>query len=307
MSRKTTKLTRRRLLGVGSGWALAGLFGLPRSRPAAARSTEKPSLSPRGRSRVILIRDQWVLDKDGHPDAAILHEMLNQGLTELFEVPTPEAAWRRLIQPEDTVGVKSNAWDNLPTPPELEEAIRQEVLAVGVTADRFSVDDRGVRKNPVFKKATALINVRPMRTHHWSGLGTCLKNVIMFVPNPPDYHDDACAPLGALWHLPEIEGKVRLNILVMLTPQFHGVGPHGFSPRFTWPYQGLIIGTDPVAVDATGARIIVAKRLEYFETQRPLTPLPHHIRFADTRYRLGNADAKRIDLVRLGWREDELI
>ena len=28
MSRKTTKLTRRRLLGVGSGWALAGLFGL---------------------------------------------------------------------------------------------------------------------------------------------------------------------------------------------------------------------------------------------------------------------------------------
>ncbi|MGB3562032.1 MAG: DUF362 domain-containing protein [Thermoanaerobaculia bacterium] len=307
MSSRSTKLTRRRLLGVGSGWALAGLFGLPRSRPAAARPTEQPSLAPPGRSRVILIRDQRVLDKDGHPDAAILREMLNRALTELLEVPTPEAAWRRLIQPEDTVGVKSNAWDNLPTPPALEEAIREEVLAVGVTTDRFSVDDRGVRRNPVFKKATALINVRPMRTHHWSGLGTCLKNVIMFVPNPPDYHDDACAPLGALWQLPEIAGKVRLNILVMLTPQFHGVGPHGFSPRFTWPYQGLIVGTDPVAVDATGARIIVAKRLEYFETERPLTPLPHHIRFAETRYGIGNADAKRIDLVRLGWREDELI
>ena len=46
---------------------------------------------------------------------------------------------------------------------------------------------------------------------------------------------------------------MRLNILVMLTPQFHGVGPHSFSSRFTWPYGGLLVGTDPVAVDATGA------------------------------------------------------
>jgi hypothetical protein len=307
MSRKSTKLTRRRLLGVGSGWALGGLLGLPRSRPAAARSTAKPSLSPRGRSRVVLIRDQRVLDGDDHADATVLHEMLNRGVTELLEVPTPAEAWRHLIRPEDTVGLKSNVWDKLPTPPALEEAIRQEVLAVGVEAKRFSIDDRGVRRNPVFKKATALINVRPMRTHHWSGLGTCLKNVIMFVPNPPDYHDDACAPLGALWQLPEIEGKVRLNILVMLTPQFHGVGPHSFSPRFTWPYHGLIIGTDPVAVDATGARIMTAKRRDYFETERPFTPPPHHIQYADTRYGLGNADPEMIDLVRLGWQEDSLI
>ena len=70
---------------------------------------------------------------------------------------------RCLIQPTDTVGVKSNVWGKLPTPPALEEAIRKEVLAVGVEANRFSVDDRGVRRNPVFKKSTALINVRPMR------------------------------------------------------------------------------------------------------------------------------------------------
>lgn len=307
MTDKPTKLTRRRLLGVGSGWALAGLFGLPRTRPAAARSTEKASLSSRGRSRVVLIRDQRVLDKKGKPDAARLHEMLNRALIELFEVPSSEAAWRRVVQPGDTVGVKSNVWGKLPTPRALEEAIREEVLAVGVEAKRFAIDDRGVRRNPVFKKATALINVRPMRSHHWSGLGTCIKNVIMFVPHPPDYHDDACAPLGAIWQLPEIEGKVRLNILVMLTPQFHGVGPHSFSPRFTWPYRGLIVGTDPVAVDATGARIMTAKRREFFDDERPFTPPPHHIQYADTRYGLGNADPTKIDLVRLGWQEDSLI
>ena len=118
------------------------------AEPSSCREVDRETLAclPRGRSRVILIRDQRVLDEDGQPDAAILHEMLNQGLTELLEVPTPDAAWRRLIRPEDTVGVKSNVWDKLPTPPALEEAIRKEVLAVGVTADRFSVDDRGVRK-----------------------------------------------------------------------------------------------------------------------------------------------------------------
>jgi len=146
-----------------------------------------------------------------------------------------------------------------------------------------------------------------MRTHHWSGLGTCLKNPIMFVPHPPDYHGDACASLGAIWKLPQVAGKVRLNILVMLTPQFHSVGPHGYSPKFVWPYRGLIVGTDPVAVDATGARIIAARRRQYFDEERPLRPTPHHIEMADVRYGLGNSDPSRIELIRLGWEQDALI
>ncbi len=40
----------------------------------------------------------------------------------------------------------------------------------------MAVDDRGVLQNPVFNRSTALINVRPMRAHHWSGLGTLIKN-----------------------------------------------------------------------------------------------------------------------------------
>jgi uncharacterized Fe-S center protein len=189
----------------------------------------------------------------------------------------------------------------------LEEAIRHEVLSVGVKPSDVAVDDRGVRGNAVFQRATALINVRPMRTHHWSGLGTCIKNVIMFVPRPPEYHDDACAPLGAMWKLPQLEGKVRLNVLVMLTPQFHGVGPHSFSREFVWPYYGLIVGTDPVAVDATGARIIQARRNLYFGEERPISPRPHHIVYADTRYGLGNSDPERIELIRLGTAEGALI
>jgi hypothetical protein len=233
--------------------------------------------------------------------------MLNEAVAVLMQEPDAGAAWRRLVSSKDVVGIKSNVWRPLHTPPELEQAIRSELLAVGIPPASVAVDDRGVRRNAVFQKATALINVRPMRTHHWSGLGTCLKNHIMFVPNPPEYHGDSCAMLGAIWKLPELAGKTRLNILVMLTPQFHGVGPHSFSPRFTWPYGGLIVGTDPVAVDATGARIIEAKRRDFFGEDRPISPPPHHIQLADTRYGLGNSDPARIDLLRLGWKEDSLI
>jgi hypothetical protein len=205
------------------------------------------------------------------------------------------------------VGIKTNGWRALPTPVPLEEAIRSAVLAAGVKAETISVRDRGVLSDPVFMKATALINVRPMRTHDWSGLGTLLKNYIMFVPDPPRFHPDSCADLAALWQLPEVKGKTRLNILVMLTPLFHSVGPHGFNPAYVWSYSGLLVGLDPVAVDATGARIIQAKRREFFGEERPINPLPKHIELADTRHHLGTADPGKIELVKLGWQEGILI
>jgi len=245
---------------------------------------------------VVLVRRREVLDEEWQTDAVVIHSMLNEAVAALFEESSASAAWKRVVRPDDVVGVKSNVWGRLPTPPSLEEAIVAELRKVGVGEPDISVDDRGVLSNPVFKRATAMINVRPLRTHHWSGLGTCLKNPIMFVPRPPDYHGDSCAT-----------GKIRLNILVMLTPQFHGVGPHSYSKEFVWPYYGLVVGTDPVAVDATGARIIQPRRQQHFGEDRPISPPPHHIEFAETRYGLGVSDPARIDVVRLGWMEDALI
>jgi hypothetical protein len=291
-------LSRRDLVRVSTGFAVAKMLGL---RPAAGEGETA------GASRVVLVRRVEVLDDAGNPVPDVLHAMLNEAVAALFDVASSDVAWRRLVSPDDVVGIKSNVWSHLRTHVALEEALRQEVLSAGVTPDNVAVDDRGVRDDPVFRRATALINARPMRTHHWSGLGTCLKNLIMFVPSPPEYHGDACAPLGAIWKLPQVAGKVRLNVLVMLTPQFHGVGPHSFSKEFVWPYYGLIVGTDPVAVDATGARIIQARRNLYFGEDRPISPRPHHIVFADTRYGLGHSDPERIELIRLGTTEGALI
>jgi hypothetical protein len=138
-------------------------------------------------------------------------------------------------------------------------------------------------------------------------VGTLIKNYIMFVDKPQSYHPDSCADLAKIWKLPNVEGKTRLNILVALTPLFHGVGPHHYNSEYVWAYNGLLVGFDPVAVDATGVRILNAKRTEFFGEDRPINPPPKHVYLADTRHHLGTADPDKIELVRLGWSQGALI
>jgi hypothetical protein len=74
-----------------------------------------------------------------------------------------------------------------------------------------------------------------------------------------------------------------------------------------WRYQGLIAGTDPVAVDAVGAELLRKKRILHFGEDRALDAQPVHITTADRKYRLGISDLSRIDLVRIGPMEDALL
>ena len=288
--------TRRRFIQTAA--AAAGLAALG---PLGARAGENK------KSRVVVVRSDQVLAQDGTPDKRTLIQMLHDGVSALFDVKNPGAAWKRLFKARETVGIKSNEWDKLPTPPELEQALIFCLGQVGVEQSRISVADRSVLRDPIFRKADALLNVRPMRTHAWAGVGSLIKNYIMFVPRPSEYHDDACADLGAIWNLPKIKGKTRLNVLVMLTPLFHGSGWHHFDPKYTWPYKGLVISTDPVAADATGLRILEAKRRQHFGAPRALEPEPKHIRLAGERHGLGEWRTERIEVLHLGPEKGRLI
>lgn len=258
-------------------------------------------------ARVVLVRDPGVLGPDGQIEVKKLSSMLDEGVRVLLGLRDARQAWAQLISPQDIVGIKSNVWHYLPTPRELEEIIVAKLKGLGVDPKRISVDDRGVKANPVFQEATALINVRPLRTHFWSGIGGCIKNYIMFVPNPSAYHPDGCANLGAIWKEPMVKGKTRLNVLCAITPQFYGRGPHFFDRRYTWSYCGLILSLDPVAADSVGARLLSAKRKEHFGEDRPLDVTPHHIEAADRVHGLGVSDPTRIQLLKLGWIEGSLI
>jgi hypothetical protein len=259
------------------------------------------------KAKVVLIRESGVLTAGGKVQGEILRSMPEEALQALTGEREALSAWRRLFKKSDVVGIKSNAWWKMPTPPELEEAIWKRLLDVGIAEKNMAIDDRGVLQNHVFLKSTALINVRPARTHHWSGVGSCLKNYIMFVPDPSAYHDEACSDLGKIWTYPLVRGKTRLNILSALQPQFYGRGAHFFDRRYVWPYRGLIVGTDPVAVDAVGARLLQVKRTAYFGDDRALDAPPLHITVADKKYHLGVSDLNRIELIKLGWMEEVLI
>ena len=259
------------------------------------------------RAKVVLIRHEKALNNKSRPDAQVIQRMFDEAVMTLLEVNDPVKAFRQLVKPDDIVGIKSNVWGYLPTPPELEQSIKRRLMDAGVQKRNINIDDRGVLGNPFFKKTTVLINVRPLRTHYWSGIGGCIKNLIMFYPNPPDYHHDSCADLALLWKMPIVKGKTRLNILSVLNPLFHGRGPHHFDRRYVWNYKGIIVGTDPVAVDAVGLKLIQAKRLEHFGKERRLQTLPHHVMMADIKHGLGISDLNKIELIKLGWKEGLLI
>ena len=300
------RLCRRDFVRGAAGVTLVGAWGtFCQKKESRAKAPEEKKAEVKQRSRVVLIRDERVIDSNRKVDPEIIARMLDDGVKALLEENDAKVAWANLIRPDDVVGIKSNEWSYLPTPPELEEAIRRRVMGAGVPEDKIDIDDRGVLGSVVFTSATALINVRPMRTHNWSGVGSCLKNYIMFHPHPWRWHDDSCADLATLWKMPIVAGKTRLNILVMLTPLFHGKGPHHYQAEYTWEYKGLIVGIDPVAVDATGLRILEAQRKLHFKKDVPFAASAKHIKVAEEKHKLGIAD--RIDLVKLGWMEGALI
>jgi hypothetical protein len=297
-----TILTRREFLKTSASAAAAGALLL--NRPDQLFAEEDATAA---KTRVVLIRNKDVLGENNEVRGDIIADMIDEAVVALTGEDSTEAAWKTVAGPGDVVGIKSNVWSYIPTPAALEDVITKRLVSAGVEETDVSVDDRGVRGNPVFKKATVLVNTRPLRTHHWSGVGTLLKNYIMFDKQPSAYHPDSCADLAKLWVLPHVKGKTRLNILVALTPLFHGIGPHHYNPQYVWAYKGLLVGLDPVAVDATGVRILTAKRAEFFGEDRPINPPPKHVYLADTRHHLGTADPHKIELIKLGWSDASLI
>ena len=295
--KKAPIITRRDFLRGTVYTAIATSLGSSVEKDAGAEEKVK----------VVLVRNEKAIDLQGRIDKQIIQQMLDQGVSRLLGEEDPLHAWKKLIKPSDIVGIKSNSWSPLPTPAELEGAIHQRILDAGVPKGNISIDDRGVLDDKVFRSSTALINVRPLRTHFWSGVGGCIKNYIMFTRTPWLYHGESCSPLASIWGKPIVKGKTRLNILSVIRTQFYSRGAHHFDKRYVSEYKGLLIGTDPVALDAVGVRLLQRQRIAHFGEDRPLDTQPIHILAADKKYNLGVSNLNRIEIVKLGWMDGVLI
>jgi len=102
-----------------------------------------------------------------------------------------------------------------------------------------------------------------------------------------------------VYALPAIRQKVRLHICDGLNAQYEG-GP-SYMPQWMWPFNGLLVARDPVALDYVGWNIIEKKRAELgMKSLRELRREPRYIlTAADAEHRLGICDPKRIERVEI--------
>jgi len=298
-------ITRRDFLrGAALGALGAALYGKDGKTFARTKGSRAASLAAEAPlSTVVLIRNEKAVGEGDRVNAAIVQEMVDTALAQFTGEKDSAKAWTRFIKPQDTVGVKFTrcAWMRVHTEQAVIDAIVRRVEEAGVARERILAQDGGL---PV-AKCTALINVPSVKVHTLTGIAVSIKNYINFTPQPSRYHGAESSRLGEVFFLPDVKGKTRLIIVDMLRPYF-GPGPQ-INPLHRWNYGGILVSTDPVAVDTVCLSICQVKRNLFKGEEWPISPPPDSIYSADKNYKLGTSDPTKIKLVKLGWEKDVLI
>jgi hypothetical protein len=143
---------------------------------------------------------------------------------------------------------------------------------------------------------TVLINIPVPKTHGNSVFTCSLKNHYGSIDNPSRMHANACCDPGIaeVNAIPIIKEKQKLVVSDALLLVIER-GPR-WDPRFIRPYGGVIIGTDPVAVDAVALKILDDKRVE--DGMDRIAPRVPHLALAEN-LGLGKSRLEDIDLVEL--------
>jgi len=151
----------------------------------------------------------------------------------------------------------------------------------------------------VTEECDAIVSAAVLKDHNLAGMSCTLKNFFGAIHNPNKYHDDGCDPFVAdVCAHPHIRSRLRMAVCDATRPQFHG-GPPA-RPRWQWPYGGVILSSDPVAVDRVALEILESKRAA--EGMPPLAAEDRPVRYlaSAAERRLGNADVADIEVVSIG-------
>ena len=262
-------------------------------------STRAPR--PPRSAEVVVVRDQKALGAGHDVDVTVLREMLSETIARLTGQSSARAGWQAMIKPADVVGLVPTDHLN-PTHGELVEAVRAQLIDAGIPAGRIR-NAQGGPDNA--RPCTALIALPALKAHWLTGMGTVLKLYILYSGRPSRYHGENNVNLGEIWNLPDVKGKTRLVLVDALRP-LCDKGPQP-DPRYLWDYKGLIAGTDPVAVEAIGLKIIMAKRQALRGEPWPLSPPPLALAAADEKFGLGTSRLSEIKVRTYGWSRDVLV
>ena len=201
--------------------------------------------------------------------------------------------WERSNRELREAGFKINLNGNAP------RCFGTDTSGVGYSGKLYDYRTIGSLFSRIFTDYTDVqINLPALKDHTLAGITCGMKNLFGIIHNPNKYHDNNCdPPVADLCSMPMVKEKVKLIICDCIRVQYNA-GP-SFHPQWSERYGGLIIGTDQVAVDFVGYRI-----LDKIRKKRGMSPLkdigeePKYIfTAADKEHNLGKANLKDIDLV----------
>ena len=287
-------LTRRDFIRGTVGATLAvSTMGLP-----WALAAEKAV----GSSLVTIVRDKNVMNAQFKIDSNILQAMLDKTVLQVTGKGTVQEAWIDLVTPNDVVGLVPTPHVNA-THDELVDVVKASLMREVGIPEKNIIMAQGGKRRP--GKCTALISMPALKGHWLTGIGTVIKNYIMYSGRPSNYHEERSARLGEIWLIPEVKGKTRLVLVDAIHP-LCDKGPQS-DPRYKWAYNGLIAGTDPVAVETVCLKILTEKRRALRGEPWPITPPPICVEAADKVYGLGTSKREEIKIAHFGWDEDLLL
>jgi hypothetical protein len=273
-----------------------------------------------------------ILYPEGRVDFDVVERLVDKAMTELTGKPA-EMAWQQFFSPNDTVGLMIETV-RYPVQAATVEVIIDRLVGMGVSPARiivFGGDERdlftagfNINREPtgvrvlgaesegfrggmsriVTDYCDGIINLGALRTDPELGMAGCVANTLACVPNVKRvalWQDPATLPeVGA--H-PALRGKIRLNLLEAYLPLLEMVG----QARTTWQYKGLLAGTDPVAVDTVGVKILQGCRNAHRGADWPLPVVPEYLQAAQEHYRLGQSQQTFIDARIWGPPEDSFL
>ena len=253
-------------------------------------------------SLVTIVRDKNVMNTRFKVDSNILQAMIDKTVVQVTGKRTVQEAWADLVAPNDVVGLVTTPHVNA-THEELVDVVKASLMReVGISEQNIIMAQGGKRRPG---KCTALISMPALKGHWLTGIGTVIKNYIMYSGRPSSYHEERSAKLGEIWLIPEVKDKTRLVLVDAIHP-LCDKGPQS-DPRYKWAYNGLIAGTDPVAVETVCLKILTEKRRALRGEPWPITPPPICVEAADKAYGLGTSKWEEIKIVHFGWEEDLLL
>lgn len=279
------------------------------------------------KAKVVVVTTRAVLNAEQPVPQALIDSMVEKGVTTLAGKSDPIQAWTTFVRPTDSVCLPT-AGGQLENIPEVNIAVYKALARLGV--NKMTIGTH--RMTPAWREKVqaalkeqmptlisdklfgianlpmqALVVTPTVKHHDIAGISGTLKLYACFSKlGPWNYHGEtpkqtphwdgvsgggmgACGWVAAN----DFKEQRKLHILDMIRV---GVSSRGFTVfRDGWEFtKTLVFSTDPVAAD----RVAFDLYLKVGQGSGRIDPLNHVLR-ADTEYKAGISDLKRIDVRRV--------